>query len=163
MENRESIEKTAAFLQEVVVGELGKLQNAGISYMQFVLMGQAIEVLGGFLDNKPMKVKGQAAKRFAAGVKYLFGGKYRLLNENDFLYHKLRNQMVHTFVPSQDLLLLNREEETAEYRHLERKDGKLVMVSGVFYRDICKACEQLIALMRTGKLKPKNIAFGDEE
>ena len=60
MENQKTIENTVAFLETVVIGELGKVQNAGLSYMQFVLMGQAIEVLGGFLDRKPMKTKGQA-------------------------------------------------------------------------------------------------------
>ena len=163
MENQKSIENTVAFLETVVIGELGKVQNAGLSYMQFVLMGQAIEVLGGFLDRKPMKTKGQAAKRFAAGITYLFGGKYRILNENDFLYHKLRNQMVHAFIPAQDILLLNQEEESGEFRHLERKNGQLVMISGVFYRDICRACKRLADLIKEGKVKPKNIAFGDDE
>lgn len=62
MENKGLIEKTETFLKEVVMGELGKLQHAGLSYMQFVLMGQAIEVLGGFLDQKPMKAKGHGGK-----------------------------------------------------------------------------------------------------
>lgn len=64
MENKEQIERIETFLDEVIVKELGKLQSAELSYMPFVCMGQAIEVLGGFLDNKPMKAKGQSAKRF---------------------------------------------------------------------------------------------------
>ncbi len=163
MENKGLIEKTETFLNEVVMGELGKLQHAGLSYMQFVLMGQAIEVLGGFLDQKPMKAKGQGAKRFAACVKYLLGGRYRLLNENDFLYHTLRNQMTHTFIPGNQLLLLNGEENTTGYQHLERKGNQLVMISGVFYEDLCQACERLLVLLKEGRLKPKNIAFGDDE
>lgn len=163
MENKGLIEKTETFLKEVVIAELGKLQEAGLSYMQFVLMGQAIEVLGGFLDQKPMKAKGQAARRFAACVKYLLGGRYRLLNENDYLYQTLRNQMTHTFIPGSRLLLLNERENTAEYQHLALKEGRLVMISGVFYRDICRACERLLLLLKEGQLKPKTIAFGDDE
>ena len=83
-------------MEEIIFGELGKLQKAGLSYMQFVLMGQAIEVLGSFLDHKPMKAKGQSSIRFANGINRLFGGRYRLLNDNFLLYDKLRNQMTHT-------------------------------------------------------------------
>lgn len=157
------IVRTERFLREVIIGELEKMQRGSFAYMQFVVMGQAIEVLGGFLDHKPMKAKGQASKRFDAAVKYLFGGKYRLLNENGYLYQKLRNQMTHTFLPSRDMLLLNWEDETEGYRHLEKRDGKLVLISGVFYKDICRACERLLDLMKKGMIKPKNIAFEDEE
>jgi len=69
METREQIERIEHFIREVVVNEIAKLQGVGLSYMQFVIMGQAIEVLGSFLDNNPMKAKGQSAKRFSLGVK----------------------------------------------------------------------------------------------
>ncbi|MEG0796538.1 MAG: hypothetical protein RR397_08570 [Odoribacter sp.] len=159
MENEEQIKQIELFLNEVIVQELGKLQEAGLSYMQFVLMGQAIEVLGGFLDHKPMKAKGQSAHRFTQGVNVLFGGKYRLLNDRFFLYDKLRNQMTHTFIPSGDLLLLNREDPSGEFRHLEYKDGQLVLIGEIFYQDICSACTRLIHCLKDGRIKPKNIAF----
>ena len=122
-------------------------------------MGQAIEVLGSFLDNKPMKAKGQSAKRFSLGVKKLFGGRYRLLNDNCFLYDKLRNQMTHTFIPGNDLILLNQAENTKGYKHLQMADGKLVLISEVFYEDICNACERLLEAIKSGVLPPKNIAY----
>lgn len=159
MKNKEQIDRIESFLNEVVIKELGKLKSAGLSYMQFVLMGQAIEVLGGFLDNKPMKAKGQSSKRFSAGVNYLFGGRYRLLNDNYFLYDKLRNQMTHTFIPGGDLLLLNETGNGDDLRHLSNADGRLVLVADVFYQDICMACNRLIDNLRTGRIKPKNIAF----
>ena len=65
METQEQIERIEHFIREVVVDEITKLQGVGLSYMQFVIMGQAIEVLGSFLDNKPMKAKGQSAKRIS--------------------------------------------------------------------------------------------------
>ena len=65
MEASEQIERIERFLQKVIVDEIAKLQGIGLTYMQFVVMGQAIEVLGSFLDNKPMKAKGQSGKRFA--------------------------------------------------------------------------------------------------
>lgn len=159
MENKEQIERLESFFNKVIIGELGKLQKADLSYMQFVIMGQAIEVLGGFLDNKPMKAKGQSAKRFSYGVNRLFGGRYRLLNNNEYLYDKLRNQMTHTFIPGKDLLLLNEAENPGNYKHLEIIDGRLVLIAEVFYKDICSACQRLISYLREGKVKPKNIAF----
>lgn len=163
MENKEQIERIENFLNEVIINELGKVQEAGLSYMQFVIMGQAIEVLGGFLDQKPMKAKGQASKRFSLGVNYLLGGKYRLLNSRDYLYDKLRNQMVHTFIPGGDLLLFNKADDSGNYRHLEQYNGRLALVSDVFYQDLCKACQRLVAALKDGKVKPKNIAFEYEE
>ena len=53
METQEQIERIEHFIREVIVDEITKLQGVGLSYMQFVIMGQAIEVLGSFLDNKP--------------------------------------------------------------------------------------------------------------
>lgn len=159
MENKEQIGQIEVFLEEVIIRELGKVQEAGLTYMQFVLMGQAIEVLGSFLDHKPMKAKGQSSRRFANAVNYLFGGKYRLLNDNYLLYDKLRNQMTHTFLPSCDLTLLPAVNAAEKYRHLEYAEGKLVLIADVFYRDICVACKRLTTLLREGKVKPKNIAF----
>ena len=159
MENGEQIGYIESFLEQVIVRELGKLQQIDLSYMQFVLMGQAIEVLGSLLDNKPMKAKGQSAKRFSLAINRLLGGRYRLLNDNYVLYDKLRNQMTHTFIPGGDLMLLAHRDESGKYRHLEYCDGKLVLVGEVFYEDICKACSRLTDLLKAGKVKPKNIAF----
>ena len=155
METQEQIERIEHFIREVIVDEITKLQGVGLSYMQFVIMGQAIEVLGSFLDNKPMKAKGQSAKRFSLGVKKLFGGRYRLLNDNGFLYDKLRNQMTHTFIPGNDLILLNQN----GYKHLQIIDGKLVLISEVFNEDIHKASERLLEAIKNGVLSPKNIAY----
>ena len=159
METREQIERIEHFLKEVVVNEIAKLQGVGLSYMQFVIMGQAIEVLGSFLDNKPMKAKGQSAKRFSLGVKKLFGGRYCLLNDNCFWCDKHRNQLTHTFIPGNDLILLNQAENTKGYKHLQMADGKLVLISEVFYEDICNACERLLEAIKSGVLSPKNIAY----
>lgn len=106
-----------------------------------------------------MKAKGQSAKRFSNGVNRLFGGRYRLLNDNYFLYDKLRNQMTHTFIPGHDLLLLAKADGNEKHRHLNYVDGQLVLVSEVFYQDICTACERLKEYLKSGRIKSKNIAF----
>ena len=159
MERQEQIERIEKFLNEIMIQELGKVVQADLAYTQFVLMGQAVEVLGSLLDNKPMKAKGQSAKRFAQSVNRLFGGRYRVLNDNNMLYDKLRNQMTHTFIPGGDLWLQNREDPSSGRRHLEYCEGKLVLIAEVFYKDICAACRRLFQLLKDGKLKAKNIAF----
>lgn len=160
MENKEQMIKSIElFLEKVVIQELGKLQQIELSYMQFVLMGQAIEVLGSFWDNKPMKAKDQSSKRFNNGVKYLFGGRYRLLNEKNFLYDKLRNQLTHTFIAGNELLLLPHKDTSSQYKHLDYCDGKLILIGDTFYEDICAACSRLLTYLKTGKIKPKHIAF----
>lgn len=159
MESEEQIRQIEEFLNEVIIGELGKLQHAGLHYMHFVLMGQAIEVLGSFLDSKPMKAKGQSSRRFSNSVNRLFGGRYRLLNDNYFLYDKLRNQMTHAFIPGCDLLLTDSQQSAGKWQHLEYTDGRLVLLADVFYQDICKACMRLLEGLKTKKIKPKNIAF----
>lgn len=159
MEKEEQLERIEHFLREVVVGEISKLQGIGLSYIQFVVMGQAVEVLGAFLDNKPMKTRGQSARRFALSVRKLFGGRYRLLNENNVLYDKLRNQLTHSFMPSGNLLLLNRADAPSGCEHLREWDGRLVLISETFYEDICRAVERLLEALKDGRLKPKNIAY----
>lgn len=159
MEKEEQIERIERFLQEVIVGEISKLQGIGLSCIQFVVMGQAVEILGAFLDNKPMKASGQSARRFSLSVRKLFGGRYRLLNDKNMLYDKLRNQMTHAFMPGKDLLLLNRANVPEGYEHLQVKDGKLVLISESFYEDICRAVGRLLEALKTGKLKPKNIGY----
>ena len=142
----------------MMTGELALVNASGAVNMQFILMGQAIEVLGALLDNKPMKARGQSANRFDLSVRVLFGGGYRVMNTGFYLYDKLRNQMVHAFIPGGDILLFDKEAD-APARHLEKYEGSLVLAADVFYKDICAAGERLLRLIRSGKVPPKNIAF----
>lgn len=159
METEDYRGRIEAFLDEVIVGELGKLQGISLTCMHFVLMGQAVEVLGSFLDNKPFKARDQAAKRFEAGINKLFGGRYRLANENNELYQKLRNQMTHTFTPGGGLILLNRADVEPGIRHLDKIGTKWVLVAEDFYEDICRAADRLKAALRENKIPIKRIVY----
>lgn len=70
--------------------------------------------------------------------------------------------MTHTFLPGEDLLLLSARENPEGYEHLDRTGGRLVLIADVFYQDIRRACGRLMVLLKEGRVKPKNIAFGDE-
>lgn len=67
--------------------------------------------------------------------------------------------MTHTFIPGHDLLLLAKADGDEKHRHLNYADGQLVLVSEVFYQDICTACERLKEYLKSGRIKSKNIAF----
>lgn len=159
MNKSEDINAIKTFLDKVIEKELNYIVCSGSRYMCFVLMGQSIEVLGSFLDNKPMKSKGQSMYRFNKSIDVLFGGRYRVLNCESKLYDKLRNQMTHTFVPSSDVLLYIDESETGGHHHLDIVDGKIIFIAKQFYLDIKSAMNRLISLLEMGKLKPKNIGF----
>jgi len=158
MQKTEQIEKINKFLDEVICKELINLEKADTSIVDFVILGQTIEVLGALLDKKPMKAKGQSMKRFDRSVRYLFGGRYRILNVDNKLYDKLRNQMTHTFIPSGDLLLIKNNKDN-DYRNLEFRNGTLVLVASQFTVDIINACKRLKSLLNDGKIVPKNISY----
>lgn len=67
--------------------------------------------------------------------------------------------MTHTFIPGNDLILLNQANNKNGYKHLQIIDGKLVLISEVFNEDICKASERLLEAIKNGVLSPKNIAY----
>lgn len=158
MEQNEKFERIENFVESVIKSELKQVVETNALFMKFVLFGQTIEVLGSLLDNKPMKAKGQSAKRFNHAINSLFGGDYRVHNSNYFLYDKLRNQMTHSFIPGGDIELYNSRTETHK-QHLTKENGILVMIADDFYYDIVKACDRLLYLIKVGKVKAKNIAF----
>ncbi|MGB0977011.1 MAG: hypothetical protein ACPGSG_08515, partial [Prolixibacteraceae bacterium] len=79
-EKKVMIEEQKAFVERLFVQEIGRLQKEGFTFFSFILMGQAIETLGAFLDKKPMKATGQSAKRFSKGLNWLMGDAYKVIN-----------------------------------------------------------------------------------
>ncbi|MDR2413656.1 MAG: hypothetical protein LBD64_01550 [Odoribacteraceae bacterium] len=155
----EEIERIERFLHDVIVVELSRMLGIGLSYMPFIVMGQAIEVLGSFLDQKPMKARDQSARRFSACVNKLLGGRYRLLNENNKLHDMLRNQMTHAFLPGEGILLLDKASNREGFKHLQHVEGKLVLVAEDFHEDLCRAVERLRVGLRGGRVKAKAISY----
>ncbi len=161
MEQEEQIKRIEAFIETVIKDELQQVIESKALYMKFVLIGQTIEVLGALLDNKPMKAKGQSARRFNHAINSLFGGDYRVQNSNYYLYDKLRNQMTHSFIPGGDIELYHKSSDTPK-KHMQKENGILVMVAEQFFMDIIAASNRLLHLIKVGKVKAKNIAFDYE-
>ncbi len=150
------------FIKRIFIDEIGRLQQEKFYFFSFIVMSQAIEVLGCFLDKKPLKAKSQSAKRFDKSLGVLMGSRYRNANRKHCLYDKLRNQITHSFVPSNSLLLCSRTSHP-DVKHLTWLDGQLVLIAEDMYEDLVKACKKLFAMIDQGKVHLKNIASIPDE
>ena len=148
---------TRDFLENKLLKEIQRLQNNGFYYLSYIVISQAIEFIGAFLDSKPIRARGQSKRRFRNALSQLFSGRYELLNSNDFLYDKLRSHITHSIFPSTWLFLTSRK-ENPDLKHLSKYNGKLVFIAEDFFEDFSKACLRLISLIENGDLKDKKLA-----
>lgn len=156
-------EQEKQFIRKIFIEEIGRLQTEGFYFFSFIIMGQAIEALGCFLDNKPLKAKAQSSKRFSKSLNILMGNDYRIVNKDFWLYDRLRNQLTHSFVPSKSLLLCSRKNQPEDADHLDFLDERLVLVAEDMYDDLVKGCEKLFGMIDRGKVPLKNIAASPDE
>lgn len=151
------------FIRKIFIEEIGRLQTEGFYFFSFILMAQAIETMGAFADNKPMKAKGQAAKRFSKSLNLFLGKKYRFCNEDHWLFDKLRNQLTHSFVPSKSLFLTHQKAKTDDMQHLHIHEGRLVLVAEDLYADLVNGCNRMFSMIDQGKLKLKKMAISEDD
>ncbi len=137
-------EEQKAHIQHLFIKEIGRLQQQGFYLFSFILMAQALEVLGSFFDKKPLKARAQSAKRFSKALNILMGEKYRKVNADHWLYDKLRNQLTHAFVPSKHLLLCSRTSQPKDVEHLQWHNQQLVLVAEEMYADFENGCRKMI-------------------
>jgi hypothetical protein len=141
------------YIRKHIVKEIRNLLKNDHLNVAFVMMALAIEVLGAFLDDKPMKAKQQSKKRFRNALYHLFPGKYSRLNKADRLYNQFRSSMVHVFLPSSHIQLLDNEPS----KHLEEANGKLCIDAGMLIDDIENAGESILKRLNSGELRRKRI------
>lgn len=150
----EKIALQKEFVTKVLVEDIGKLIKSEQSLFAFILLAQGVEVLGGFVDNKPMKAPGQSAKRFSKSLNLFMGKRYRAINLNHKFYYSYRNQLTHSFIPSRDLILTTKAKSPEGTAHLGKYDGRLVLVLEDLYCDFKRGCNMLFMLLDSGKIKP---------
>jgi len=97
-------------------------------------------------------------KRFNKCIRRLMPEYYSHINKDNFLYDKLRNQLVHSFSPSGSIYLTNRKKNTEGLRHLQKNNGKLVLVSEDLYEDLLRAINKFYKLLDENKVRVKNVA-----
>lgn len=145
------------FIQKVFIGETEKLIETESFHYAFVVMAQALETLGSFLDAKPLKARDQSKLRFSRAVNRLMPLQYTKLNDNHVLYDQLRASLAHTFTASRNIYLTTKSDSEFGKKHLQKIDDKLILVAEDFYNDFKKACKRLIEGMEKGIVAEKKI------
>ena len=144
------------YIKNNLLGEVEKLQASGFHYVSFIIISQAIEILGSFLDSKPIRAQRQSRRRYRLAINNLFASKYKRINRDDWLYDKLRNHLTHSFIPSSWIILSSRKSSEGR-AHLESVEGKIVFVSEDFFEDFKKACNKIISMIERGEIKSKKL------
>lgn len=125
----------------------------------FMSLAQAIEILGAYLDDKPLRAKKQSLKRFSLAINRLFPKEYSKANDKNFLYYQLRACMTHFFIPT-SRLSLNFGAGTKEKPHLAVIDGVMYLYYKNLFADFRQAVLILEKRILDGKLKLKPISLG---
>lgn len=110
-------------------------------YISFILIGIGIEFLGKCLDeDKNWQQSGFSKIHFNKAINELMP-KYIPYNSQFNLHDSLRNGMAHALLPKYKIGLTNRL-EAKEYnnKHLDIKNGMLILVAEDLYYDFRKAC-----------------------
>lgn len=148
-----------SFLEQNLLGEINKVVDNNQSLMSFILMAQAIEILGSYFDSKPIRAKHQSSKRFAVAINRLFGSQYRLINKNNFLYYQLRTCLLHMFVPTNKIELLAGF-GTKDKPHLAELNDVITLYNRELLKDFSKAVRGLNSLIENDKVRLKKISNG---
>lgn len=144
------------FFEEILLAELDRLQKNGFYYLSIFVISQSIELIGAYLDKKPIRARGQSKIRFRKAIDVLFPEKYKVLNRNDWLYDKLRSHLSHSLFPS-TWLFLTSYNANSKLKHLKKHNGKLVFIAEELLEDFRKACELLILMLEEGKVRRKKL------
>lgn len=151
------------FLKHSVLEPISALSKDEIqTKFTFLLIGQAIEILGAYLDKKPIRAKDQSSKRFELAIYKLFPKNYTLINKQNFLYYQLRNFLIHSFIPSNKLLLVSNSQKRAD-KHLSYENDCLTLCCDIFYTDFETAVNKLIRKIEEDKIPLKKITGSEIE
>jgi hypothetical protein len=150
------------FIQNVLVNEFKEIQQDDRHhYISFYLICQGIEFLGACLDSNGFSAKGLGAPRFRRAIYDLFPASYHPFNRGSGkpydLYEILQYGLWHTILPGSQLELIRRsEKEKLQANHLEIKEirrvDRLVLVLEDLFDDYEKACKEIVARIRDGRL-----------
>ena len=155
-----SLEDHIYFLKNTVLKNVETAFENNQILFGFMTVAQAIEILGAYLDDKPLRAKRQSLKRFSLAINLLFPKEYYLANNKNFLYYQLRACMTHFFIPSAKLSL-NFGKDNKEKPHLSIKNGIMYLYHENFLKDFQIAVSKLEKRILERKLKLKSISIGE--
>ncbi len=150
------------FIQKVLIDEFKEIQQDERHHtLSFSLICQGIEFLGACLDSEAFSNKGLRAPRFRRAIYDLFPTSYHQFNQGSGrpfdLYENLRCGLFHFILPGSRLELIRRFEKSKfNANHLEVKEirgmNRLLLVLEDLFDDYEKACQEIIARIRDGRL-----------
>lgn len=149
-------EEHIQFIEENLIKNLRIVIDKDLIVFSFVLMAQGIEIMGAYLDNKPMRAVRQSAARFNIALSRLFPKEYLDNNKKGFLYKQLRSNIIHMYIPTSSIEL--RRGVSKSGLHMQKKNDVLILYLEDFYEDYLKAIKKLIYLIKSNKLKLKKIS-----
>jgi hypothetical protein len=149
-------EEHIQFLEENLIKNLRIVIDKDLIVFSFVLMAQGIEIMGAYLDTKPMRAVRQSAARFNIALSRLFPKGYSDINKKGFLYKQLRSNIIHMYIPTSSIEL--RRGVSISGIHMQKKNDVLILYLEDFYEDYLKAINKLIYLIKSNKLKLKKIS-----
>lgn len=123
-----------------------------------LLIGIAIEFLGSYFDNKPIRVKQQSQKRFNIAINKLFKNEYRTANASNYLYFQLRTCLTHSFAHSAQINILTNK---LSNKHLSTIDGIMQINIYNLYNDFENAVKKTQTIINNDKVKLKILSIGN--
>lgn len=154
------------FMEGTLIPGIRKMQETGLAFLSFGVIGISIEVLGSFFDRYPLDQERLSKKRFNAAIDQLFAGlgkEYRncphtgTKHDDYCLYAGLRCGMAHIGRPQGKIAFTTRGEALADKNgHLVRDvQGTLILVAEDLADDFQSAWSALKTLSANGKTQKK--------
>lgn len=150
---------SSEYIDKFILSQAKKLQEQKSYLASVMILTIGLEVMGGLFDKKPLKSPMQSKLRFKIAIDKLMGGKYSVLNHDDYLYETLRNQLVHSLMSGKCLNWTISEKEI----HLSESNRIIVFNPKVFLTDVEKAATRLKQLLVEGKVYEKRISDNAED
>jgi hypothetical protein len=133
------------FIRTVLINNVQGLIDKGFDYLAFVIIGQGIETLGSFFDDKPFDhyEVGLPKKRFLKGLTLM---EYKYQEKGDFLWKNLRCGLAHQLKPKNDITLTSYQSGAIDSVNLYKgdKSGLTYFVVDTLFKDFKIACQKVI-------------------
>jgi hypothetical protein len=137
------------FINTVLISNVNDLIEKGFDYLAFVIIGQGIETLGSFFDDKPFDhyEVGLPKKRFLKGLS-LMDNRYQAIG--DLLWENLRCGLAHQLKPKKDISLTSYKSKATDLQHLYKGDktGNTYLVVDTLFKDFKSACLKVIEKLK---------------
>ncbi len=153
-------EEHIQFLEENLLKNVRTVIDNNLMVFSFILMAQGIEIMGAYLDSKPMRSVRQSAARFNIALFKLFPKEYSKNNSKGFLYKQLRSNLLHMYIPATSIEL-RKGLSGNDKLHLKIENDSVILYVEDLYKDYSQAVYCLIGWISNNELCLKKISSGN--